>query len=236
MNNDRKKMNQKNKKTSSKKSRSSNVHKKNIAKNNINSTNKDNVIKINTDFESKNLIYTKRLRSGLIICLLLLFLLIFRIWYIQFMQGSSLKESAYNQQVINQIISPRRGNIYDSTGKALAISARVDTITINPTKLVKNTEESTKEYKELIAKGLFEIFELDYEEVLKKVSSNSQVETIIRKVEQDKVDLLKQWMSDNQIKVGINIDEDTKRYYPYGNVASGIIGFSGIDNQRFSWN
>ena len=95
-------------------------------------TNKNNkVVKMKTSFESKNLVHTKKLRVSLIVVLIIFVLLIGRIGFLQFVQGNYLKEQAYNQQTINQIISPKRGNIYDSTGKALAISAQVDTITIN---------------------------------------------------------------------------------------------------------
>ena len=208
-------------------------------KKNKNSLSKDfsndsNIIKMKTSFNSKNLMHYKKLRVTLIVVILILLLLIVRIGFLQFVQGNYLKELAYNQQTINQIISPKRGNIYDSTGKALAISAQVDTITINPNKLVKNSNEETKEFKEKIAKGLSEIFELNYDEVLEKVNSSSQVETIAKKVEQEKVDTLKKWMEDNKISVGINIDEDTKRYYPYNTVASNVIGFCGSDNQGLS--
>ena len=205
---------------------------KNIKK--LNSQN-DNVIKIKTSFDSKNLIQTNKLKISLVVILLIFILLIGRIGFLQFVEGSFLKEAAYNQQAINQIISPKRGNIYDSTGKALAISAQVDTITINPEKKKKeDNEEETKELKEKVAKGLSDIFELDYNEILKKVNSSSQVETIAKKVEQDKVDELKKWMEDNEISIGINIDEDTKRYYPCDNVASNVIGFCGTDNQGLS--
>lgn len=192
------------------------------------------IVKLKTGLESKNLIHLTKLKTLLIAIILIFIILIGRIGYIQFIQGSWLKEKAYQQQTINQIISPKRGNIYDSTGKALAISAQVDTITINPTKIVKNTDENTKKYKEEVAKGLSEIFELNYDEILEKVNSESQVETIIKKVGKEKVDLLKQWMSENDIAVGINIDEDTKRYYPYSNIASNVIGFCGNDNQGLS--
>ena len=212
---------------------------KNNYKKNKNSLSKDfsndsNIIKMKTSFNSKNLMHYKKLRVTLIVVILILLLLIVRIGFLQFVQGNYLKELAYNQQTINQIISPKRGNIYDSTGKALAISAQVDTITINPNKLVKNSNDETKEFKEKIAKGLSEIFELNYDEVLEKVNSSSQVETIAKKVEQEKVDTLKKWMEDNKISVGINIDEDTKRYYPYNTVASNVIGFCGSDNQGLS--
>lgn len=196
--------------------------------------NNSKILRMNTKFESKNFIYTKKLKASLVIILLIFLLLITRIGFLQFVQGNHLKELAYNQQTINQIISPKRGNIYDSTGKALAISAQVDTITINPNKIVKKTEEGTKALKEKVAKGLSEIFELNYDEVLEKVNSTSQVQTIIKKVEQDKVDELKQWMSDNEVSIGINIDEDTKRYYPCNTVASNLIGFCGSDNQGLS--
>ena len=197
-------------------------------------SNDSNIIKMKTSFNSKNLMHYKKLRVTLIVVILILLLLIVRIGFLQFVQGNYLKELAYNQQTINQIISPKRGNIYDSTGKALAISAQVDTITINPNKLVKNSNDETKEFKEKIAKGLSEIFELNYDEVLEKVNSSSQVETIAKKVEQEKVDTLKKWMEENKISVGINIDEDTKRYYPYNTVASNVIGFCGSDNQGLS--
>lgn len=79
--------------------------------------------------------------------------------------------------------------------------------------------------------GLSDIFSLDYNETLKKVNSESNVETIIQKIEKDKVDELKKWMEDNKISIGINIDEDSKRSYPYNNLASNLIGFCGSDNQ-----
>ena len=81
-----------------------------------------------------------------------LIVLIFRIGFLQFVQGGELKEYAYQQQTINQVISPKRGKIYDSTGNALAISARVDTVTINPSKIVdsKGNEEKTKALKEKV--------------------------------------------------------------------------------------
>ena len=209
--------------------------KENIIKSKINKKKStDKVLKIKTPFESGNFIQTKKLRIILIVLVLIFLLLIGRIGFLQFVQGSQLKEAAYNQQAINQIISPKRGNIYDSTGKALAISAQVDTITINPAKIVGDNDEETKELKEKVAKAFSDIFSLDYNETLEKVNSSSQVETIVKKVEQEKVEKLKQWMEDNEVSVGINIDEDTKRYYPYDNLASNVIGFCGSDNQGLS--
>ncbi len=197
-------------------------------------TSDNNIINLNKDFNSKNLICTKKLQYIFLSVLIIFVLLLVRLGYLQFIDSDHLKELAYQQQAINQILSPKRGNIYDSTGKALAISAQVDTITINPAKISEKSDEETKTKKELVAKGLSDIFGLNYDEILEKVNSKSSVETIAKKVEQDKVDQLKTWMKDNKISVGINIDEDTKRYYPYGSLASNVIGFCGSDNQGLS--
>lgn len=183
-------------------------------------------------------IYTtsKRLRIVMLVFFLLLALLILRLGFIQFIQGSNLKEQMYNQLITSRIVNPNRGTIYDCTGKALAISADVDTITINPKSIVASKdgrvdEGATKALKEKVAKAFSDIFELEYDSTLKKVSSENSYETIIRKVEKDKVDKLKAWMEEEEIYSGINIEEDTKRYYPYENLASSLLGFCGTDNQ-----
>lgn len=194
------------------------------------------VVNMNKDFKSQNFIYIKKLKMIFIVIILILILLIGRIGFLQFVQGSYLKELAYNQQSINQIISPKRGSIYDSTGKILATSSSVDTITINPDKIGESIKDNTEktQLKENLSKALSEIFELDYNETLSKINSDSKVETIAKKVEQDKVDKLKNWMKENKVTTGINIDEDTKRYYPYGTVLSQVLGSCGSDNQGLS--
>ena len=185
----------------------------------------------------KALTMSKKIRIAALIVLILMLLLVFRIAFIQFIQGSDLKQQMYNQLITNRTISPKRGTIYDSTGKALAISADVDTISIVPSSIVvydkandKIDEEKTKNIKESLSKALSEIFELNYDETLEKVSSDSNYITIARKVEKDKVDKLKEWMKKEEFYSGINISEDTKRYYPYNNLASSLIGFCGTDN------
>lgn len=132
---------------------------------------------------------------------------------------------AFEQQVQKRTVNPRRGTIYDSSEKyTLAISSTAYTVSVNPTNI-------PNEKKELIAKKLAEIFDLDYETVLKKVSKKSSIETIVKKIEKNKADELRIWLLENNIDTGVNIDEDSKRYYPYSNLASQVIGFCGGDNQ-----
>ena len=209
------------------------MEKKNNPKNKKNINKK--VTKINTEFKSQNFVYTKKIKTIFIVIILILAILIGRIGLLQFVQGNYLKELAYNQQSINQIISPKRGTIYDSHGQILATSASVDTITINPEKIKDSKVSSnTQALKEKVAKAFSDIFGLDYDETLKKVTSTSNVETIVKKVEQDKVDKLKAWMKENKISTGINIDEDTKRYYPHNSVLAQVLGSCGSDNQGLS--
>ena len=148
--------------------------------------------------------------------------------YIIFAKGNEYKKAAYSQQTKSQIISSNRGTIYDSKGEILAVSVSVDTVSINPQKV--KYESGKKVEPEILAQCFSDIFELDYEQTLSKVKSNSSVVVIARKVESDKVNLLKQWMTENKITSGINIDEDFKRYYPNGSLASTLIGFCGTDN------
>ena len=172
-----------------------------------------------------NISTKRRLRKILLIAFLIIIILIIRLAYIQLIKGKKLSQMAYEQQTLDRTINPKRGIIYDSTEKyILAQSSTVETVTVNPVNIIKND-------KEKIAKKLSEIFQLDYEKTLKKVSKRSSIETIVKKVDKDKTDELRKWMEQEKIMTGINIDEDTKRYYPNNNFASQIIGFCGSDNQ-----
>lgn len=166
----------------------------------------------------------KKLISILVLMFFVLFLLIIRLFYLQFINGSKLKEMAFTQQTLSTTIAPKRGNIYDANGKILATSVKVDTVSISP-KQIANDD------KEKIAQAFSDIFNLNYDEMLDKINSNTYFQTIIKKVEQDKIDELKSWMSENDVVTGINIDEDSKRYYPYSTLASQLIGFTGTDSQ-----
>ena len=114
----------------------------------------------------------RKMRNTLFICFLIMLCLIGRLGFIQFVQGSELSNLAYQQQTLDRKVNPKRGTILDSTGKnILAVSSTVETVTVNPVNI-------KKEDKEKVAKKLSELFELDYEKVLKKVTKRSSRETI----------------------------------------------------------
>ena len=153
-------------------------------------------------------------------------IVIIRLIIVQFVEGEKWTLKAKNQAYVSRLITASRGIIYDRTEKnILAQSSSVETVSVNPVNI-------SDDKKENVAKVLSEIFNLDYEKVLKKVKNNkSKQEIIVRKVDKETADKLRNWMNENNIFSGINIDEDMKRYYPYGDLASHIIGFVGSDNQ-----
>ena len=167
----------------------------------------------------------KRMKNMILISFFIFTVILGKIAYLQFAKGQELQSMAYLQQTLDRSVNPKRGTIYDATGKnILAISSTVETVTVNPVNIASKD-------KEKVAEALANIFELNYEKVLKKVKKHSSIETIVKKVDKDKTDELRSWMEANNITNGINIDEDTKRYYPYNNLASQVIGFTGSDNQ-----
>ena len=186
---------------------------------------KNKKVKVKAEEKIGDVTRKKRMRSEIIILWSILFALLFRIGWIQFGEGARLQSMAYVQQTLDRSINPKRGTIYDSTEKnILAVSSTVETVTVNPGNIAK-------EDKEKVAKALSDILELDYETVFKRVTKKSSIETISRKVDKEKTNELRVWLKNNNITKGVNIDEDTKRYYPYNNLASQVIGFSGSDNQ-----
>jgi stage V sporulation protein D (sporulation-specific penicillin-binding protein) len=167
----------------------------------------------------------KRMILGLILFFVGSIIILIRLIYLQFIASSTLQAKAEKQQSSVREVGAKRGTIYDCSGEVvLAVSSTVYTITVNPMKI-------DDDKKEMLAQKLSEIFELDYEKTLKKVNKKSSIETIIKRQDKEKTDSLRIWMEENNIYNGINIDEDTKRYYPFSNLASHIIGFCGSDNQ-----
>jgi stage V sporulation protein D (sporulation-specific penicillin-binding protein) len=170
----------------------------------------------------------KKLRICMFIGFIILLILILRIAFLQFVQGVELKEMATKNQLSNKTIVPTRGTIFDSTGKVLAISARVDTVSINPSQVKYSNDTDVN--KEILAHALSDIFQLNYIEILEKLNTKTSTFVVAEKVENDKILKLEEWMKTNKVTSGIKIEEDIKRYYPYSNLASNLIGFTGTEN------
>ncbi len=174
--------------------------------------------------ENSNLKLKRKMKIELVLFLIGFIIVSIKLAHIQFIKGKEYSLKAEEQLNASRTINASRGIIYDSNGEILAKSGTVYTVTLNPVKIAP-------ENKEKVARILSEIFELDYEKTLEKTSKNVSIVNIARKVDKELTDKLRMWMDETGISTGINIDEDTKRYYPYGSLASHIIGFCGSDNQ-----
>ena len=170
----------------------------------------------------------KKLKILEVFLFITLILLIFKLAYIQFVDGPSLSKEASSRQTSTKTINPNRGTIYDSKGKVLAISSGVDTVSVNPSKIEYSNGDAVK--LEFVAQSLSNIFEIEYSDLYQKLTSDVATVTIASKVDSDKIDLLKNWMESNKIYSGINIVPSIKRSYPYNNLACHLLGFTGTDN------
>ena len=200
------------------------------------SKNKVDTVKVSNE------ISTVRIKVFFIVILLLFVALLCRLGYIQFAESDRLQTLAISQQTSTETISAKRGSIYDAKGNTLAISYETDKIYVNPSDietgnktLIQKGSTTLAELKETVAKGLADNLQLDYNEILDKLNTSTSRFLVASNVEQDTVDVLEQWINslkinNTQIKTGISFEESSSRYYPYGSLASTVIGFTGTDN------
>lgn len=170
----------------------------------------------------------KRIMCFMLVFCSVLVLLAGRVAWLQTVDGAYLKKAATQQQTRDNIITSKRGTIYDRNNKELAVSASVEMVTVSP-KEIERAKSS-----ELVAQKLAEILSLSYDDVYKKVTKKSSYEIIKRKVESAQTEQIRALKADKDTKeafAGVNLEEDTKRYYPNGNFASHVLGFTGTDNQ-----
>lgn len=152
------------------------------------------------------------------VCVLIGFLVYYQIIKFDFYQAKAI-----SQQTLDTTISANRGNITDRNGTVLAKSSTVKTVYISP-KNVKDDKQARD-----IAQNLSEILDVDYDRIYEKTQKNNYYEIIKRKVEDDLVEKVREYISESGVKC-IHLVDDTKRYYPYNSLASHIIGFVGTDN------
>ncbi len=155
--------------------------------------------------------------------------LIGRLAWLQLVKGDEYGRMAYAGQTRQQQIKPKRGSIYDRNGKALAVSAQVDTVSVNPLLLREETLDSP-ELIPAIADELAGILGMDRETVYAKLTSSDSFVTIARKIDKDKGTAVREYLQSIKISF-VFVDADSKRFYPKGSLASHVIGFTGMDDQ-----
>lgn len=174
--------------------------------------------------------FNKRVAMLLIIVLVLGFgAAIVRLGYLQIVQADELQKKAVDQQLSDTELSAKRGTIYDTNGKILAASASVWKVVLAPV-YFENDEE-----RHIVAKGLAQILDVKEETVFEKAQQESYYVEVKRQIENDVRDKVLEFMDQladvHEIYNTVYLLDDYKRYYPYGSLASSVIGFTGADEQ-----
>ena len=151
--------------------------------------------------------------------------LIAKLYDIQIKKHELYETAAIEQQIRETTVSAERGTIYDTNGKILAMSASVDTIYISPAEIAMYDEDPA-----LIARKLSEILDVDYAKILDmSADTKSWYKTVARKVEAEVSDQVRAFKNEYKLK-GVKIETDSKRYYPYQELACHVIGYVGYEN------
>lgn len=143
--------------------------------------------------------------------------LIGRLAYLMILKSDYYLEKAENLHDRERSIKAKRGIIYDRNGVELAGNTPVCSVSVIHSQI---------EDEAAVIKALCDVLDLDESEVKKKVLANTIREKIKSNVEKEVADTLREMNL-----AGVMIDEDYKRYYPYDELASKVLGFTGADNQ-----
>lgn len=173
------------------------------------------------------------LKRILIMAVVIIFLMtttVARVFYLTIVRGEELSEKAETQQLKDTEITAMRGTIYDSNGNVLAQSASVWNVFIDPLN-IKDKQRN------LIVDEFANLFGYDADEKKEfydKTNHQNHYELVEKKVENNIKEKLSKFVSKNELGGCIGTEQTTKRYYPYGTLASSVIGFTGADDQGLS--
>lgn len=173
------------------------------------------------------------LKRILIMAVVIIFLMtttVARVFYLTIVRGEELSEKAETQQLKDTEITAMRGTIYDSNGNVLAQSASVWNVFIDPLN-IKDKQ------RDLIVDEFANLFGYDADEkkeFYERTTHQNHYELVEKKVENNIKEKLSKFVSENKLGGCIGTEQTTKRYYPYGTLASSVIGFTGADDQGLS--
>jgi stage V sporulation protein D (sporulation-specific penicillin-binding protein) len=175
----------------------------------------------------------RMLKRILIMAVVIIFLMtttVARVFYLTIVRGDELSEKAETQQLKDTEITAMRGTIYDSNGNVLAQSASVWNVFIDPLN-IKDKQ------RDLIVDEFANLFGYDADEKKEfydRTTHQNHYELVEKKVENNIKEKLSKFVSKNELGGCIGTEQTTKRYYPYGTLASSVIGFTGADDQGLS--
>lgn len=160
-----------------------------------------------------------RTRAGVLLALMVVgtFGLVLRLGFLQFVRGPELTRLAVAQWMRDAPVDPRRGVIYDRRGRELAISADVDSIVAIPARVTEPREA---------AKRLAAVLEIAEDAIYEQLTRRQSRVYVARRVTEAQAAAVRALALP-----GIHFDIETARFYPYGSLASHVLGFAGRDGQ-----
>lgn len=159
----------------------------------------------------------KKTFTIVLLCLLVMIVLVGRLINIMVFKSDYYQKKADDLHERERSIKAARGEILDRNGVVLAANKTVCTVSVIHSQITD---------KEKVIEVLTECLGIDRAEIVKKVEKVSSREKIKSNVDKEIGDKIRQYNLD-----GVKVDEDYKRFYPYGSLASKIMGFTGSDNQ-----
>ncbi|MFI3250440.1 MAG: penicillin-binding protein, partial [Eubacteriales bacterium] len=195
-----------------------------------------------TDKGSKRRIFM-RTTFLMVTCGVLIYIpLLLRLWDLAVLHHDEYGQLAGNQQTKNISVSANRGEILDTNGDVLAMSATVYRLILSPldvmARVSKNADsdgaydeaaysKAVEERRMTLALGISEILpELTFEGIMERMEkTHSQYEILLNGIEEDQAEELRVFMTEQKCGYDLWLTPDSKRYYPYGQLGAGIIGF-----------
>ena len=161
--------------------------------------------------------HRKKIWLVFLICAVMMLGMIGRLVYLMGFRSDYYYQKAQDLHERERDIKAARGQILDAQGRVLADNKTVCTISV-----IHSQIKETEKVIQILSKEL----DMDTETVRKRVEKVSSIERIKTNVEKSVGDTIRDYGLE-----GVKVDEDYKRYYPYGSLASKVLGFTGGDNQ-----
>ena len=200
--------------------------------------------RIDRNRQSKRLVFRRSLFLMLVCGVGLFIPLVIQLWTISIRDHDFYQQRATDQQLMDVSVSAHRGDILDANGDVLAMSATVYNLILAPKDLMNSVDRSdytdeegnedeeawsaaVQELRDEIIDGLMAIRpDLDRADLERRMAKeNSQYEVLLTELEEEEAQAIRTFIEENDTGYYLYLTPSTKRYYPFGDLASQVLGF-----------
>ena len=200
--------------------------------------------RIDRNRQSKRLVFRRSLFLMLVCGVGLFIPLVIQLWTISIRDHDFYQQRATDQQLMDVSVSAHRGDILDANGDVLAMSATVYNLILAPKDLMNSVDRSdytdeegnedeeawsaaVQELRDEIIDGLMAIRpDLDRADLERRMAKeNSQYEVLLTELEEEEAQAIRTFIEENKTGYYLYLTPSTKRYYPFGALASQVLGF-----------